>query len=228
MKNKFYILLAVLALICSACDDKESWLPAFITNYADIRTDAAGNIVSMTLDDGTTYNAQWSPENKNGNAAQSGNDQWSIKPDTLYRAICLYTREKNCATIHSWTLAFAPNPISDTTQLTIKTDPCEIETIWRGGNYINACMLVQGKDQPHIVAFIDKGIKEITTADGSYNQQTILLYHDQNNDPEAFTRTVYLSCPLHNYADMLIQGRDSIAFLVNLQNKGMTAFKLPY
>ena len=107
----------------------------------------------------------------------------------------------------------------------IKMDPCTIQSIWRGGDYINARMLVQGQDQSHIVAFIDKGIEDRETG---YKQLTLYLHHDQNGDAEAFTRIVYLSCPLRGYADDLVKGRDSVAFVVNQEGKGLTTFMLPY
>ena len=107
----------------------------------------------------------------------------------------------------------------------IKMDPCTIQSIWRGGDYINARMLVQGQDQSHIVAFIDKGIEDRETG---YKQLTLYLHHDQNGDTEAFTRIVYLSCPLRGYADDLVKGRDSVAFVVNQEGEGLTTFMLPY
>ena len=207
----------IAALFTASCSDDESWVPPFITDFAELSTDGNGAIAGMTFDNGVKY------ENAKFVVNCAGRD--GLTPDSVYRAICVYTRMDNIVTLHSYTKAFAPEPIGPDvlTDGIIKTDPCIIQSIWRGGNYINAIMLVQGKDQPHIVGFIDEGIV------GEENKElTIRLYHDQNSDPAAFTRTIYLSCPLRQYEGQLLSGRDSIAFVVNEQDKGMTTYKLPY
>ncbi|MBO4730307.1 MAG: hypothetical protein J5593_02420 [Bacteroidaceae bacterium] len=204
----------IAALFTTSCSDDESWVPPYLTDFADLATDTDGAIVSMTLDNGTKYDGSTFK-------CSIGNDQ-SLSKDSLYRAICVYTVVNATATLYSYTMVFAPEPIT-TEQLAddvMKTDPCTIQGIWRGGDYINARMLVQGKDKAHIVAFIDEGIVD--------NTLTLRLYHDQNGDMEAFTRTIYLSCPLRGYAGQLVKGRDSIAFVVNQQDKGLTTYKLPY
>ena len=214
MKSKLCILLSVLVMMLGSCGDDESWAPAYITDFADLRTDGNGVVVSMTLDDGREY------------VDVQLRDDFDGEADTVYRAICVYTLQNSEATLHSVTPAFAPQPIVDDGKLEIKTDPCIIQSIWRGGDYINARMLVQGKDLPHIAAFIDLGIA--ANAEGTAKVLTLQLYHDSNGDAEAFTRTIYLSCPLRGYEDSLTRGRDSLAFVVNQANKGMTTYMFAY
>ena len=224
VRNRLIILLSVitLALLCS-CSDDDSWAPAYITDFAEIRTDDNGAAIAMTLDDGTTYEQSGATTSGTLNINTQTLNIQGLKPDTLYRAICLYSLQGKAATLYSLSLAFAPEPQSHMDD--IKMDPCTIQSIWRGGDYINARMLVQGQDQSHIVAFIDKGIEDRETG---YKQLTLYLHHDQNGDAEAFTRIVYLSCPLRGYADDLVKGRDSVAFVVNQEGKGLTTFMLPY
>lgn len=219
MRTKLLYLLVAMAVMTASCSDDDSWAPPLITDFAELATGGDGAIVSMTLDNGTKY-GDTSAELK-----VQISDGGTLTPDTVYRAICIYTVLDKVATLRSYTKAFAPEPqsIEDFVGREIKTDPCTIQGIWRGGSYINARMLVEGKDQPHYVAFVDEGI-----AGEDYKELTIRLYHDQNNDPAAFTRTIYLSCPLRKYEGHLLSGRDSIAFVVNQQDKGITTYKLPY
>ena len=205
------------ALLTASCSDDESWAPPFLTDFAELGTDGNGVIESMTLDNGVRY--------ESARLVVKCAEGDGLTPDSIYRAVCVYTRMDNVATLYNYTRAFAPEPISPDVPANgeIKTDPCIIQSIWRGGDYINALMLVQGKNQPHIVGFIDEGI-----AGEEYKELTIQLYHDQNKDTEAFTRTIYLSCPLRQYAGQLVSGRDSIVFVVNEQDKGMATYKLPY
>lgn len=54
-------------------------------------------------------------------------------------------------------------------------------------------LLVQYKELSHLYHFVDEGI----TSDQSGTQTLNLrLFHDRNNDYEAFTKQVYLSVPL--------------------------------
>ena len=207
------MLAALAALAVASCSDNEHWQSAYITDFADLRTDAGGDVVSMTLDNGESRVCQSTVK--------------ELRPDTIYRAICMYTLDEGIATLHACTFAFAPEPMPEDSlkdDEIIMTDPCTINSIWRGGDYINARMLVQGKDRQHILAFVDRGVTEIS----GYKRLDIQLYHDQNTDPPAFTRTIYLSCPLRNYSGQLVRGRDSVAFVVNQEGKGMTQFMLPY
>ena len=217
LKAKLLYLLVATAVMTASCSDDHSWAPPYITDFAELTTDDSGAIVGMALDNGKKFErTKFVAKCANANG---------LVADTVYRSICLYTVQDNVATLHSYSHTFAPEPITPDMLADdeIKTDPCVIQSIWRGGSYVNALMLVQGKDQPHIVGFIDKWI-----ADGEYKTLTIVLYHDQNNDPEAFTRTIYISCPLYSYEGQLHSERDSIAFVVNQQDKGMTTFMLPY
>ena len=246
-KNLFLCLVIALAAFCS-CSDDDSWAPAYITDFAELHTDGSGQVVKMIVDT-PAANASFAAGGEQNSYSQRGRELYienaatvtaALKAvaDTVYRCVCVYTvAESGCATIHSVAETFSPQPVEATDELQMKTDPCEIQSIWLSRAYtadasrpsslwLNARMLVQGKDLPHIVDYIDNGIV-LNPATG-VNTLTLLLYHDRNGDIEAFTRTIYLSCPLKNYADRLVPGRDSIHFVVNQYEKGITTFKLAY
>ena len=197
-KLKLGLIIAITSLIICSCSDKDSWADNYITNLAELTTNSDGTVITMRLDDGQ-------------NLTPTNNIRFE-RPDTTYRCVCIYTQQGTSATIADYAKTFSSQPITDTTDLTIKDDPCQIQSTWLSGQYFNARMLVQGKDQPHIVAFIDRGI---TTYPNGSQTLTIQLHHDQNGDSEAFTRTIYLSCPLYNYAAKLQRGRDSVCLVSN-------------
>ena len=92
VRNRLIILLSVitLALLCS-CSDDDSWAPAYITDFAEIRTDDNGAAIAMTLDDGTTYEQSGATTSGTLNINTQTLNIQGLKPDTLYRAICLYS-----------------------------------------------------------------------------------------------------------------------------------------
>lgn len=196
LNTAIWLTIVATIMMASSCSENETWADNYITNLAELTTDANGTVTQMRLDNGQTYTL--------------ANQIRLQRPDTTYRSICIYTQQGNSATISDYALTYSQRPITETTELSIKTDPCQMQSVWLSGNYLNARLLVQGKNQPHIIAFVDQGIT--TNNDGSHTL-TIRLHHDQNNDPQAFTRTIYLSCPLKEYTTQLQHNRDSIYFV---------------
>ena len=90
------------------------------------------------------------------------------------------------AMLYNTQLVISPVPLSESKFKEIKTDPVAIQSIWRGGNYLNLILQVKVKDQKHGYHFIEN---KLENKDG---EQTLYLtlYHDRNNDIEGFNRKV--------------------------------------
>ena len=147
-----------------------------------------------------------------------------LAPDTTYRTVTMYApltdseeAEKE-AMLYNTQLVISPVPLSESKFKEIKTDPVAIQSIWRGGNYLNLILQVKVKDQKHGYHFIEN---KLENKDG---EQTLYLtlYHDRNNDIEGFNRKVYLSVPLWAYAGKLHKG-DKIVFNIRTYKEGMTS-----
>ena len=85
--------------------------------------------------------------------------------------------------LYNTQLVISPVPLSESKFKEIKTDPVAIQSIWRGGNYLNLILQVKVKDQKHGYHFIEN---KLENKDG---EQTLYLtlYHDRNNDIEVST-----------------------------------------
>lgn len=201
------IVLIAAAMVIVACDDHDSWADNYVTNFADVITDYRGEPTTMRLDDGRQF---YITSIRADVVSLLGGKASTLTPDSAYRCVCIYTCSDSTARIANLAPAFAPKPVADSVLMSIthniKTDPCRIEGIWRAGEYINARMLVEGHTVSHTAAFVDRGITQ--KADGSRILH-LLLYHDNNGDPEAFTRTIYLSCPLMDYRNILTHSQAS-------------------
>ena len=79
-----------------------------------------------------------------------------------------------------------PVTVDKLPEATAKTDPLDIQSVWKSGNYINLILLPMAKEKSHIFHFIDEGISN--NGDGSRTLH-LTLYHNQNGDYEAFTDT---------------------------------------
>lgn len=197
MKNNpfFAVAAALLSIIVCSCSDHESWADNYITNMAELDTDSKGNATLMRLDNGMTY--------------QLDGSRKFNRPDTTYRCVCVYTTQGAKAVLASCAEALSSRPYPPAADLEIKQDPCELTSIWVSGGYLNARIVIQGKDKPHTFGFIDQGIT--SNPDGS-RTLTLLLHHDQNSDMEAFSRTVYLSCLIRDCE--LQPKRDSVRLIM--------------
>ena len=184
----------------------------------DIKTDSSGKLSFIDTDYGSSYKIN----------ERSGLEGFT--PDSVYRTLSIFgtlDSESNgiSATLYSCLFVISVIPSTeDKFKDGIKTDPLDIERIWRSGDYINMVLDVKAKDKTHIINFIDYGINE--NPDGS-STLSITLYHNQNGDYEAFTKKAYASVPLWPYKEKLKQG-NKIEITVNTYKEGITKREFNY
>ncbi|MGN1218414.1 MAG: hypothetical protein ACI4TD_10640 [Phocaeicola sp.] len=218
MRIKHYILFLCCTSVFTACKDEEYVYPSVLTEMVDIKTDSSGKLSYIDTDYGSSYKIN----------ERSGLEGFT--PDSVYRTLSIFETldsESNSmsATLYScqFVISFIPST-EDKFKDGIKTDPLDIERIWRSGDYINMVLDVKAKDKTHIINFIDYGINE--NPDGS-STLSITLYHNQNGDYEAFTKKAYASVPLWPYKEKLKQG-DKIEITVNTYKEGITKREFNY
>lgn len=205
--------LIVCQSMLSSCKEKDEYVyPNVVTEFIDARTDGDGTLRHLITDKGKILDIQ--PRN--------GLD--GLVSDTVYRTVSVYEpKENDEAYLYSAQLILSMIPVTeDYFKGDLRTDPTDVRSIWQSGNYLNMILTPMVKDQSHAFHFIEQGITE-------RNGRKILaleLYHDRNEDEEAFTKEVYLSVPLWNYHDRLHAG-DSVHFQINTY-KGMTTYKFLY
>lgn len=226
MIRKLTILSFIFPLLLSACSDDDYVYPNVLTEMIDLQTDDTGTARYLITDGGTEWRIQ----------SRTGLD--GLVPDTVYRTVTMYapltdsgatgtagttdaTGKK--ALLYNTQLVASPIPMPAAKFKEIKTDPVAIQSLWRGGNYLNMILQVKAKDQQHGYHFIEDKLED---KDGKHTLY-LTLYHDRNNDIEGFNRKVYLSVPLWAYADRLRPG-DSIVFSVNTYKEGMTSRTFSY
>lgn len=212
MRIKHYILFLCCMSVFTACKDEEYVYPSVLTEMVDIKTDSSGKLSYIDTDYGSSYKIN----------ERSGLEGFT--PDSVYRTLSIFETldsESNSMSATLYSCQFVISAIPSTEDKFtdgIKTDPLDIERIWRSGDYINMVLDVKTKDKTHIINFIDYGINE--NPDGN-STLSITLYHNQNGDYEAFTKKAYASVPLWPYKEKLKQG-DKIEITVNTYKEGVT------
>lgn len=205
MKARAALLLLPLAvMLCQACGDDEEALPPYMMELADVTTDANGLLDKICTDDGDTLIIS----NKVGH----------FSADTTLRAVATYVVNYPHAQLQGLQLALCLPPL-EYQEGAVKTDPLDVVTCWQGGKYINFRLALKtGGKAGHKFGFIDHGLSKV----GDAYILKVELLHDQNGDPEYYTRESYISCDASEGAS---QGNaDSIEITVNTYS-GLKTYK---
>lgn len=200
-------LLTFSAGLISCSDDEERYVyPALLSEFADVSTDASGAFVYIHTDGGETLPIV--------NASELSAE--GVTPDTLYRSLSRYERVDGGAKLYSLQAIAAPRALpADSFPDGVKTDAVEMQSIWRGGNYLNMILLVKAQQGKHTFHFVEDSL---TTSPAGIRTLYLRLYHDAKGDVQAYTQKSYLSLPLSPYSSLLTPG-DSIVFSIPT-NKG--------
>jgi hypothetical protein len=141
--RKVVILSFLASLLLGACGEDDYVYPNVLTDMIDLKTDHTGTGRYLITDEGTEWRIQ----------SRTGLD--GLAPDTTYRTVTMYApltdseeAEKE-AILYNTQLVISPVPLPESKFKEIKTDPVAIQSIWRGGNYLNLILQVKVKDQKH-------------------------------------------------------------------------------
>jgi hypothetical protein len=192
-----YITLALsFFMLLTSCGNDGSTYPSVQLNFVSAQTGKTGKITGFTTDKGRYYSVSVDKSSATYSA------------DTLIRIVATYelqpSDKDSVAVVYSSAATVSTIPVK-TSRFTngIKTDPAEILSAWIGKDYLNIVLNVLSQSKTHRFAFVEQSIS--TGSDGR-NVVSILLYHDSNNDVQAFTQRAYLSIPLKQYTDATNRG----------------------
>ena len=193
----FVVSLAAMLCLTSCGNDDDGFLDAYTNALGEFRTDHNGKVQTFRLDDGTGYSLT--------------NDVSGLTADSVYRVQALYIAGEDRVTITQYVEVLAPMPrqIEESKQ---KTDPVNVSAFWNGGRYVNLRLALLTQGNTHYFTFIDQGTD--THEDGT-RVKRIMLYHDQNGNGTYYTRELFMSCPVYQYAGDLQSGKDSLALTIH-------------
>ena len=217
MRYRHYLINILMSLAGFAtllsCEEEEHPWAAYRKDLAEAWTNADGAISYLVLDNGDTLHIT--------------NPPYGLEADTVYRYMATYVVQEEQSSLIRLTglspiLTLIPFTTDDPQ---IPSDYVTPISIWRGGNYLNLTLNILTRGKGHKFGLVHYGL--IEQSDGSRLLQTI-LYHDANQDHESYTRTVYLSCRLHEFQPYLQTGRDSISITLNSREEGLITRTIPY
>jgi hypothetical protein len=178
----------ICILLLSSCKSDDSTYPPVQLEFVTAQTNDNGKLATITTDSNNSYTVS-SDKSNNVFAADStlrivANYAFDVvEKDTT---VCIYASAKAISTLPQTADKFKE----------IITDPAQVLSIWLGRNYLNIVLNVLAQSKTHKFAFIEEAVT--TDAEGRKNI-SILLYHDNNGDLEAYTKRAYISIPLSQY-----------------------------
>lgn len=206
LSKLIFILLCMLSL--GACKEEYVY-PNVLTELTELQTDENGRFKNLITDRGESFGI-----------AKLTQDSLLVS-DTLYRALTVYAPiegETDLVHIYSANAVFSKIPVKRLDVATeIKTDPVDIQSIWRSGRYLNMILRVQVKNSTHVFHFIEDGIT--ANSDGT-RTLSLTFHHDRKKDYEAFTQKICFSIPLWYYESRLQKG-DKICLSLNTYKEGV-------
>lgn len=197
MRRLLPLLLLLVACCFTACSDDEKTVDDYAQAFAELTTDATGRATNITFDDGKSY--------------ALNNDVSGLEASKTYRILALYLIENGGVSLTNYaTILTAEATRYEESKLVY--DPVTVLACWQSGHYVNLRMSLKATNQGvHLFGF-QLGTA-VTNADGTHTL-AIDLVHDQNNDPQSYARTAYLSLPLRPLVEAYASTADSVAISV--------------
>ena len=201
------LLLPVLLLLGTACGGDDYHYPDIVMEYLTAHSGADGRLETVLADDGTLYDVL--------NAVSAPN----ATPDTTLRIVANYTRETGSegrmgALLYAAQTAISPVPLPAVRfEDGVKADPASVLSIWMGLDYLNLVLEIKTADGGHAFHFVEDEVSWDATA--ARREVALSLYHDAADDPQYYTRRVYLSVPLRQYA---ADGARTVSLRFSLRN----------
>lgn len=205
------ICFFIVCFLITSCENDEEPLPAYIQDMAEIETNAQGYATTLMLDQGEKLTIS--------------NPIDGLKPDTLIRVRALYLRLEADKVWLTKAVEILTPHLAKFKPEVIKTDPVTLTACWKGQNYINLRLDIKGTAEGrHIFGFHE--VQCVIHPDGTQTLEATLL-HDQNNDPQYYTRETYLSLPLRPLFGRLNVGKDTLQLNI-YTHKGWEKHKMPF
>jgi hypothetical protein len=190
--------LGAVALFLVSCSKSDSYVyPSVRSEFVDGYVDANQRVDRILTDGMQTYTLQ--------NTVKATDYQ----TDSIYRFYCMYAiSEENDQQVVVYRLrpitSSLPIPASYYKKGVIR-DPLKVQSIWRGSSYLNIIARPMVQNRPHAYGFIEDSLVTV----GKCRKLHLSLYHDRNEDVEAYEENTYFSIPLKQYN---LEATDSIIF----------------
>ncbi len=191
MNGRIQSFALLLLCLLAACSDDAYQYPSVQLEFLTAATGSDGSIRQVTTDAGETWPVL--------------NDRSALRstPDSLLRIVSNYLLTTDAsgrrgAELYAVSKAVAPFPKPAAEfEEGIKTAGVELLSSWMGHGYFNLVLSIKQQSKTHRLHFVEQeATSDLATG---RCRLLLLLYHDADQDVEAYSKRAYLSVPLAPY-----------------------------
>lgn len=211
------ILLTLMLLLCGCNDDNDYHYPSVKLEFLTATSDAQGKLSQIVTDEGMHYQVL------------VDGSKLKLPADTLLRIVTNYeeiTQDgESGVQLYGALVPISNVPVAASEfKEGILTDAADVQSIWMGLDYLNMMLQVKAQDAKHTFAFVEE---EVVTNEATKQKEVhISLYHDADNDVQAYTQRAYGSIPLRQYAT---EGIEQVTIHFSLQTYSVVkTYKFEY
>lgn len=211
------LLALTLGLLAACGNDDDYHYPTVKLEFLTARSGADGTLQSVTTDAGETY------------SVLSDASGTCITADSLVRIVSNYGMGQTATgsegvILYALSKAIAPLPKpADKFEDGVKTEAADVTSIWMGLDYLNMVLTVK-QQGVHRLGFVEDGV----TDDGQ-GLKTVRLtfYHETDSDVQDYSKRVYASVPLRQYAAEGVR-QVKVFFSLQTEKEGMKTYEFVY
>jgi hypothetical protein len=191
---------AMVFFACSGNDDEKERYPALITEFTMAYADSEGLLNHFITDAGHTYFA--------------ANEVKGMDANEVARVLIGYTVEDDNGSQTSprawiYTAKAIPVLTDYIGKESPSHDPTGVESVWRGGRYINCHLRPKTQGGKQSWAYLTDSVSKNAFGGNTYH---LSLFHRQMDDQQAYSGDLYLSIPLDSIA--AFNPSDSLSFTI--------------
>ncbi len=198
----FAVLVSLCACTYNNYEEGDGDLSYIRADFALFSTNSRAEAVSFLTDEDRSFKLN-SPIRIEG-----------IKADTVYRALIYYNETDDSHTdMRGLESVHVCRPVDKAGIEDFKADPVGLESVWmsHNGKWLNMALKMKvGVSESSENHFQSIAIA-LSESEDSPDESVLTFYHDQNNMPEYYTQTAYVSIPLKEE----FQPRKKLKLIVN-------------
>lgn len=212
-----YLLACLLVVLLAACGDDYHY-PSVRQEFLTVNSGPDGSLTQVVTDAGEKY------------AVLRDAANWRVDPNTSVRVVSNYAVEEvdgnKGVVLYAMTQAIAPVPLPEEQfEDGVVTDPAGVLSVWPGLDYLNIVLELKVQDGTHTFHFIEQS--NVPDEASACRRVSLMLYHDDGDDAQSYTRRAYLSVPLAQY---LTDGMESVEldFALNTYDGEVEHYRFVY
>lgn len=194
------LLVVLLSCLLASCGDDDYRYPSVKQDFLTAFSGTDGRLESVLTDEGERLRIV------------EGASGLRVSADTAVRIVANYETlaigddDVAGAKLYALLQTVSPVPLAAAEfEEGVKTEPSEIQSIWRGYDYLNIIVKVkqQGK---HLFHFVED--EAVVDENSGRVKVRLTLYHDVSSSVQDYGKRAYLSVPLKQYMTEGVRGMD--------------------